>query len=575
MWDHVLGYLREAPGPEGRWETEHRSRRAGLLARGLRASKARMSPRGKSFPAAPYSPAGSASDVNRHLDKHKGCSVKSHFYEETYLCFLKCHFGVWSSQCPELQKGLPLNTPALRTPLSTGNQFLKETPLKMPVNSTGTEKLITGVISPERRCRSVELNLNQVHVEETPKRKGTKVFGSLEKGLDKVITVLTRSKRKGSVKDGPRRLKRPAEDILYEAAERGPVKHSELVLRPAILQLPQAQGYIKVRKSFGHNVLESCKVKEKNKSKIYEGNSYLLSENLPSARISIQLSTNQNALGTTSLQCQRNEDKYSMKSCSSDFVFGENMVERVLGTQKLTQPQLESDSYIKEKPFKFTLKIPINSPNSRTDTIENISLIESATAFSFKPSPKCLLEKIDVITGEEAEHNVLEVFMRNQGSLRLILNSKLWAQMQIQRANHKNLQITATDLEDYNVKVFLIQASAKDTGRLHAAIHHRLVALRSFDKQTDANQTESQSETVLQQLNYDSCDEDEEDLIQATKTRSGGPTDSRLPVHEYCYEHDNIYKENTSDLSVTMSTVPKSPFLLLPPSLFHIPKPDQ
>ncbi|KAF4024451.1 hypothetical protein G4228_016361 [Cervus hanglu yarkandensis] len=245
------------------------------------------------------------------------------------------------------------------------------------------------------------------------------------------------------------------------SAEQGPVKHSELVLRPAILQPPQAQGYIKLRKSFGHNVLESCKVKEKNKSKIYEGNSYLLSENLPSARISIQLSTNQNALGTTSLQCQPNEDKYSMKSCSSDFVFGENMVERVLGTQKLTQPQLESDSYIKEKPFKFTLKIPINSPNS---------------------------------------------IMRNQGSLRLILNSKLWAQMQIQRANHKNLQITATDLEDYNVKVFLIQASAKDTGRLHAAIHHRLVALRSFDKQTDANQTESQSETVLQQFNYDSCD---------------------------------------------------------------------
>lgn len=44
-----------------------------------------------------------------------------------------------------------------------------------------------------------------------------------------------------------------------------------------------------------------------------------------------------------------------------------------------------------------------------TDTIENISLIESAAAFSFKPSPKCLLEKIGIITGEEAEHNVLEV----------------------------------------------------------------------------------------------------------------------------------------------------------------------
>lgn len=51
--------------------------------------------------------------------------------------------------------------------------------------------------------------------------------------------------------------------------------------------------------------------------------------------------------------------------------------------------------------------------------------------------------------------------MHNQGSLRLILNSKLWAQMEIQKANHKNLRITATDLEDYNIKVFLIQVSDK------------------------------------------------------------------------------------------------------------------
>ncbi|KAM9105217.1 ran-binding protein 3-like isoform 2-T2 [Megaptera novaeangliae] len=339
----------------------------------------------------------------------------------------------------------------------------------------------------------------------------------------------------------------------------GPVKHSEHVLRPAILQPPQAQKCIKVRKSFGHDVLESCKSREKNKNKISEENSYLLSENLPSARISVQLSTNQNFLGPTSVGCQPNEDKYSFKSCSSDFVFGENMVERVLGTQKLTQPQLENDSYIKEKPFKFTLKFPINSPNSRTDSLKNIPLIESAAAFSSKPSPKCLLEKIDVITGEETEHSVLKIncklfifnkttqswiergrgalrlndtassdcgtfqsrlIMRNQGSLRLILNSKLWAQMEIQKANHKNLRITATDLEDYNIKVFLIQASAKDTGSMHAAIHHRLVALRSFYKQKDANQAESQSETVLQQFNCDSCDEDEDDFTQVTKTRS-------------------------------------------------------
>ncbi|XP_046529851.1 maternal embryonic leucine zipper kinase isoform X2 [Equus quagga] len=93
------------------------------------------------------------------------------------------------------------------TPSKARNQCLKETPIKMPANSVGTEISMTGVISPERRCRSVELDLNQAHVEETPKRKGTKVFGSLERGLDKVLTVLTRSKRRGSAKDGPRRLK--------------------------------------------------------------------------------------------------------------------------------------------------------------------------------------------------------------------------------------------------------------------------------------------------------------------------------------------------------------------------------
>ena len=60
-----------------------------------------------------------------------------------------------------------------------------------------------------------------------------------------------------------------------------------------------------------------------------------------------------------------------------------------------------------------------------TETIENISLIESATAFSFKPSPKCLLEKIDVITGEEAEHNVLEVC--------ILCNCSFWNKVTLSR----------------------------------------------------------------------------------------------------------------------------------------------
>ncbi|KAM5264408.1 ran-binding protein 3-like [Ctenodactylus gundi] len=348
-------------------------------------------------------------------------------------------------------------------------------------------------------------------------------------------------------------------NVDMNSSEQGHVKPSEHVLRPAILQPPQCQSYEKVRKICGHHAPESCNIKEKTKHMISEGNSSLLSKNLSSATMSIHLSSNQNFLGATSAGCQPSEDKCSFNSCSSDFVFGENMVERVLGTQKLNQPRLENDSDADEKTSKSILKFPNNSPNLRTDFTKKPTLIESAAAFSSRPSQKCLLEKVDVITGEESEHNVLKIncklfifnkttqswiergrgtlklndtassdcgtlqsrlIMRNQGSLRLILNSKLWAQMKIQRANHKNLRITATDLEDCRIKVFLIQAGAKDTGCLHTAIHHRLIALRSFTIQKDINQTESQSETVLQQLNCESCDEDEDDFSQVTKNGS-------------------------------------------------------
>lgn len=51
---------------------------------------------------------------------------------------------------------------------------------------------------------------------------------------------------------------------------------------------------------------------------------------------------------------------------------------------------------------------------------------------------------------------LLVAVMRTQGSLRLILNTKLWAQMQIDKASEKSIRITAMDTEDQGVKVFLI-----------------------------------------------------------------------------------------------------------------------
>ncbi|XP_047565210.1 ran-binding protein 3 isoform X5 [Lutra lutra] len=201
----------------------------------------------------------------------------------------------------------------------------------------------------------------------------------------------------------------------------------------------------------------------------------------------------------------------SADTASNKFVFGQNMSERVLSPPKLNE--LSSDATRENAAAESG-----SESSSQEATPEKESLAESAAAYTKATARKCLLEKVEVITGEEAESNVLQIqcklfvfdktsqswvergrgllrlndmasaddgtlqsrlVMRTQGSLRLILNTKLWAQMQIDKASEKSIRITAMDTEDQGVKVFLISASSKDTGQLYAALHHRILALRS------------------------------------------------------------------------------------------------
>ncbi|XP_059212346.1 maternal embryonic leucine zipper kinase [Centropristis striata] len=57
--------------------------------------------------------------------------------------------------------------------------------------------------SPERRSRSLDMAATE---DSGKKKRGGKVFGSLERGLDKMITMLTPSKRR-ALRDGPRKIK--------------------------------------------------------------------------------------------------------------------------------------------------------------------------------------------------------------------------------------------------------------------------------------------------------------------------------------------------------------------------------
>uniref|UniRef100_A0A673YDR5 Ran-binding protein 3-like n=1 Tax=Salmo trutta TaxID=8032 RepID=A0A673YDR5_SALTR len=199
-------------------------------------------------------------------------------------------------------------------------------------------------------------------------------------------------------------------------------------------------------------------------------------------------------------------------------------------------------------------------PVSESSSKENIpekgnvteSLEESAAAYTKATAKKCILEKVDVKTGEESESNVLQVqcklfvfdktaqtwiergrgllrlndmastddgslqsrlVMRTQGSLRLILNTKLWPQMQVDKASEKSVRVTAMDTEDQGVKVFLISPSSReDTGQLAAALHHRILALKS---RADQEPQEAPSADCAPEadLPHSEGDSDEEDQV--------------------------------------------------------------
>ncbi|XP_047633332.1 ran-binding protein 3 isoform X9 [Phacochoerus africanus] len=230
----------------------------------------------------------------------------------------------------------------------------------------------------------------------------------------------------------------------------------------------------------------------------------------------------------------------SADAACSKFIFGQNMSERVLSPPKLNEVSSDAN--------RENIAAESGSESSSQEaTPEKESLAESAAAYTKATARKCLLEKVEVITGEEAESNVLQIqcklfvfdktsqswvergrgllrlndmastddgtlqsrlVMRTQGSLRLILNTKLWAQMQIDKASEKSIRITAMDTEDQGVKVFLISASSKDTGQLYAALHHRILALRSRVEQEQEAKTPAPEPGAAPSNEDDSDDDD-------------------------------------------------------------------
>ncbi|XP_068197421.1 ran-binding protein 3b isoform X1 [Antennarius striatus] len=379
-----------------------------------------------------------------------------------------------------------------------------------------------------------------------------------------------------------------------------PKEQQRSVLRPAVLQAPPSKSHIESNSSCGtngvkkssdeapgtqslltnnteHSVTPATPMKHENEEDGASGNkdggrreketdvaiSFVFGQNIKDRAKLEENSTEEKSKDSVPLDSQSKGTNYFLEyictpssknttnstESGAKFVFGQNMSARVLSPPKGESTNEEN---------KDISANPASEPLSQETTPEKVnsvseSLEESAAAYTKATAKKCILEKVDVKTGEESESNVLQMqcklyvfektaqswiergrgllrlndmastddgtlqsrlVMRTQGSLRLILNTKLWPQMQVDKASEKSVRITAMDTEDQGVKVFLISGSSKDIGQLAAALHHRILALKSRAEQEPEIPTTNIPEAEVPQSNED--DSDEEDTASAS-----------------------------------------------------------
>ncbi|KAJ8410999.1 hypothetical protein AAFF_G00180340 [Aldrovandia affinis] len=167
------------------------------------------------------------------------------------------------------------NKSVLATPNSNNNNYSNADTRKAGGSSAPTQppqtqcadpvtegQLEVVAFSPERRSRSLDMATPQS--EGGQKRKAGKVFGSLERGLDRVITMLTPSKKR-ALRDGPRRIKAQynvtltsqtnAEQVLNQILSILPERNVDFVQKGYTLKCRTQSDFGKVTMQFE---LEVC-----------------------------------------------------------------------------------------------------------------------------------------------------------------------------------------------------------------------------------------------------------------------------------------------------------------------------
>lgn len=214
------------------------------------------------------------------------------------------------------------------------------------------------------------------------------------------------------------------------------------------------------------------------------------------------------------------------------FVFGQNIHERIIGapdtsTASNHTDDTKSDSCSSSELFAAAAA---NSASSSTSSATATSSTTSTSNGSVQPKETSRVEdltkaareyeesrvqkrkydEVETFTGEENEVNVLDVnskifafissnweqrgpgslrlndpkdssksnssrvVFRTSGNLRVVLNTKVWAGMVVEKSSQKSLRLTAIDSNDGQIKIFLAMARPDDISILYTELKKRI-----------------------------------------------------------------------------------------------------
>nr|CAG4649373.1 EOG090X078K [Scapholeberis mucronata]SVE93652.1 EOG090X078K [Scapholeberis mucronata] len=227
--------------------------------------------------------------------------------------------------------------------------------------------------------------------------------------------------------------------------------------------------------------------------------------------------TSNNLFSTTVTSVTSHPAPPTPTACAN-FVFGQKLHERVANPNHTSSEPTSNGAEANTNTNLFTV-VPKEKSEMESASTNGIAasktLSDSARELEEARAAKRKYDEVTVVTGEEDEQNALQVYgklftfdkvqgtwiergrgtlrlndkqmenhalqsrlvMRTQGCLRVILNTKIWAEMTIDKTSSKSIRLTAVDGDQ--IRVFLLMASLKDTETLFNALEWRLATLRA------------------------------------------------------------------------------------------------